>query len=427
MSSRISTLISLPSLVAAILLASPSAAADLHLLGAVSYSWATACSDDGRVVAGYDPQSYWYWTLDTGVIQLIGTTISPGNGVGGQASITSDGRFMTVSTLQGPEPQKAEATLYDIENIEYRSIGSWGYNCDIERSGAWNMSPDGQTVVGLAWEIGCKGKGFSWSNATNVMTSLPSLYFFKPTRANGVSDSGGTVAGWNDDYNGFRQAAAWVKNASGIYVATAISAPPPKGSTTPIKMREAQVVSGNGQWVYGLGKSTYNGGAMWKWSEATGVLPILPAPVTDIGYPTAVNSDGSRVLGFFGMLGGNGGYLWSEGTGYVSVNQLAINAGITIPEGWSLTMPLGMSEDGLTIVGTAWGPISSSPFVLDLRPGKPVCDADLDGDLTVGAADLSMLLAVWGTFGGSDADLDGDGTVGAADLSLLLATWGACP
>lgn len=48
--------------------------------------------------------------------------------------------------------------------------------------------------------------------------------------------------------------------------------------------------------------------------------------------------------------------------------------------------------------------------------------ADLDCDGSVAAADLSLLLASWGTNG--PADLDGDGTVGAADLSLLLASWG---
>jgi len=48
--------------------------------------------------------------------------------------------------------------------------------------------------------------------------------------------------------------------------------------------------------------------------------------------------------------------------------------------------------------------------------------ADLDGDGTVGGADLAVLLAAWGQPG--PADLDGDGTVGGADLALLLAAWG---
>ncbi len=48
--------------------------------------------------------------------------------------------------------------------------------------------------------------------------------------------------------------------------------------------------------------------------------------------------------------------------------------------------------------------------------------ADLDGNGSVGAADLAVLLSQWG--GSGSADLDGDGTVGASDLSALLGSWG---
>ncbi|MFO0826845.1 MAG: hypothetical protein U0572_01740 [Phycisphaerales bacterium] len=47
---------------------------------------------------------------------------------------------------------------------------------------------------------------------------------------------------------------------------------------------------------------------------------------------------------------------------------------------------------------------------------------DLDGDGSVGASDLGILLGAWGTSG--PGDLDGDGVVGATDLGLLLGAWG---
>jgi hypothetical protein len=53
----------------------------------------------------------------------------------------------------------------------------------------------------------------------------------------------------------------------------------------------------------------------------------------------------------------------------------------------------------------------------------PACPADLDGNGAVEAADLSLLLAAWGSVGG---DVDGNGSTDAADLSLLLAAWGNC-
>jgi hypothetical protein len=46
---------------------------------------------------------------------------------------------------------------------------------------------------------------------------------------------------------------------------------------------------------------------------------------------------------------------------------------------------------------------------------------DLNGDGTVNAADLSILLSNWG--GAGSGDINGDGTVDAADLAALLAAW----
>jgi hypothetical protein len=48
--------------------------------------------------------------------------------------------------------------------------------------------------------------------------------------------------------------------------------------------------------------------------------------------------------------------------------------------------------------------------------------ADLDGDGSVGPADLAILLGGWG--GRGPADLDGGGQVNGADLAILLGAWG---
>ncbi len=55
------------------------------------------------------------------------------------------------------------------------------------------------------------------------------------------------------------------------------------------------------------------------------------------------------------------------------------------------------------------------------------CPADLDGDGTIGASDLAILLANWGPCLGCEADLNSDGVVGPFDLATLLASWGPCP
>ena len=55
----------------------------------------------------------------------------------------------------------------------------------------------------------------------------------------------------------------------------------------------------------------------------------------------------------------------------------------------------------------------------------PPCDADFNGNGSVGAEDLAAMLGAWG---GVDMnfDLDGDGVVAASDLAVLLAAWGPC-
>ena len=57
--------------------------------------------------------------------------------------------------------------------------------------------------------------------------------------------------------------------------------------------------------------------------------------------------------------------------------------------------------------------------------GATACTGDLDGSGAVGAGDLAILLAAWGSAGGP-SDLDGSGTVGSGDLAILLAAWGPC-
>ena len=59
--------------------------------------------------------------------------------------------------------------------------------------------------------------------------------------------------------------------------------------------------------------------------------------------------------------------------------------------------------------------------------GNPAaaCVADLNGDHNVDGADLTALIAQWGTAG--TADFSNDGNVGGEDLAILLSAWGSCP
>ena len=104
---------------------------------------------------------------------------------------------------------------------------------------------------------------------------------------------------------------------------------------------------------------------------------------------------------------------------------------------------VGVYLVALEAYSTASGVAASAPYWLVLNGGDtperhadaiaaaeamanpPACPADLDGDGSVGGADLGLLLGAWGASG--PGDLDGSGTVNGSDLGLLLGAWGACP
>ena len=53
------------------------------------------------------------------------------------------------------------------------------------------------------------------------------------------------------------------------------------------------------------------------------------------------------------------------------------------------------------------------------------CFFDLNGDETVDGAELTVVLAAWGT-SGPEGDINDDGMVDGTDVTLILAAWGPC-
>lgn len=57
---------------------------------------------------------------------------------------------------------------------------------------------------------------------------------------------------------------------------------------------------------------------------------------------------------------------------------------------------------------------------------EAACDGDINGDGQVNSADLTIVLAAWGSADGT-ADINDDGNVDGLDLAGVLSAWGACP
>jgi len=82
--------------------------------------------------------------------------------------------------------------------------------------------------------------------------------------------------------------------------------------------------------------------------------------------------------------------------------------------------------DAVDISGGA--PDANANGVPDICEVDP-CPGDITNGGTVDAADLSILLAAWGTNGQAefDTDIDNSGLVDGGDLALVLGGWGPCP
>ncbi len=105
------------------------------------------------------------------------------------------------------------------------------------------------------------------------------------------------------------------------------------------------------------------------------------------------------------------------GVSYLATSEFSAHYGVgaaTVIDELRITWPNG-DEQILTNV--------AADQTITVTYAPPACGGDLDGDGSVGAGDLALMLGAWGTSGG---DLDGDGTTGSSDLATLLGAWGGC-
>ena len=164
------------------------------------------------------------------------------------------------------------------------------------------------------------------------------------------------------------------------------------------------------------------------WAEGATLVAADSAAGDECGVTVAIGAGGLVLVGGFkhdvqGLADAGRVWAWSVDA-----------VGGAVPA-WSLTAPVAAAGDAfghaialdaesLAIGAYATDGLAPNQGALALYAfATPPCAADLDGNASVGPADLAMLLSAWGT---AMADLDGDGTTGAPDLAALLGAWGAC-
>ncbi len=158
----------------------------------------------------------------------------------------------------------------------------------------------------------------------------------------------------------------------------------------------------------------------WRCDPA-GAFPDGTA--TDPDFDTnAFNNNGHLVGGWFNANPGPAttqGFTGIDDEGRLLVAQLAV-------------------AEGLSVTGIAtifWLDVTSGDVHVGVDQvveclAVALCPADLDGDGSVSAADLAVLLGGWGPCedcGDCPGEMDGDCMIGASDLANLLGHWGPCP
>lgn len=310
-----------------------SMAQSFHILGD---SWfPTDATNDGLVV-GSDlaPDGPVYtWTAGGGQVNI-------GGGMrGGQVKVSDDGAYIS-GTLLNDASGFYEMGRYSTASSTWTALGSLGASSDGSASSGWGMSGDGSTVVGLGWINAGNAHAINWTSGSGVV-DMGSSVMDRSTRANSANHDGSVIVGWQDAEDGFRQAAVW-RNG----VQTVIT------DQNGFSVSEASDVDSAGTWVVGGNGPTEQA---WRWSEATGLeeLGILAGGFFVRGAATAISGDGSTIIGYergFGPPTAGIGFIWRDGVGMVNLTEYVQGLGIDT-QGLVLSLPLGISEDGKTIVG----------------------------------------------------------------------------
>ena len=130
--------------------------------------------------------------------------------------------------------------------------------------------------------------------------------------------------------------------------------------------------------------------------------------------------NGGLIVGAYAICdaGDNHGVLCTGPNGSSTINGFNKASGYT--ERMYRVYPADAPQATAIVVAPASGSDMNGNLVPDSCEAAP---GDLNGDGSINAADLAIVLNAWGACAGCAADLDGDGVVGAADLARVLNAW----
>ncbi|MBO6212236.1 T9SS type A sorting domain-containing protein [Algoriella sp.] len=319
----------------------------------------TGVSNSGEI-ALYKAQSspYFIWNPEKNITTEIGGT-SPGLGNGGLATFSNDGKFISGVSVNAVT-SKFEAARYDVVANKWTTLGSFDYSLDNTAGSAYNISGDGNTLVGLSYYPGGGSThGFAW-NTTKGVIDLGSLHAGRNTRANEVNADGSVIVGWQDQVGNWKSA-VWKKNADGGYFPNQYLLINSSGSATDPnnQLGEADAVSGDGKWIGGRGDFAMMNA--WLWNQEAGMIDLgrVDEDSRTKGDVTSINHDGSIAIGYYSTFRGQGqptlyqAFIWTKKDGRMDLNDFLKNKLKFDLGGDIIYVPNQISQNGKYITG--WG------------------------------------------------------------------------
>lgn len=356
--------------------------------------------------------------LSDGRMLLVGDTCPPLNGACVTA-IAEARPFQQAPTILASSPVAASSVV-DAQDIGW-AVG-WG---PVVASEAWRLRADGTleelpvpkggtatptgispsgVVSGSAW-IGGAQRALRWS-AAGTVTVLDHLAGASSSRAEGVGLDGSAFGTSGD------RAVWWLANSAAPL--PLLPAGPP--SVALASAGHPAAANPNGFAIFGThanGTRLFRATAALQWADIGPIdasAQFVSWSIVDAPRPDFVVATARTVL--YQPVA----FVWHQGDALRRLDELLVNR----PEG---AVGAGMQLVGANAVGTILvnaGP-SLAPYTL-----SRLAEGDVDGDGTVGAADLAALLDAWGPVPSqrrAAADFDGNQWVDSGDIAALLAAW----
>lgn len=323
--------------------AGSSASAQVYRLG-VGNGLSQSISNNGIVVGDTTPAgTYFMWDANNGQADIGG--VSAGNGVGGTAKISNDGRWVG-GTTYNPTEDWHELSRYEVSSGMWTGYGGLGQQIDAETSSGWGIAGDGQSVVGLAWVPSGGAHAVSW-NVTDGIVDLGSTVNGRSSRANDTDFDGNVVVGWQDGAG--RQGAVWVDGVQELIF---------DGGGNPAQ--EAYRVTDDGEWVTGIGiGGFFDPGFAYRYNTVTDTheaLPNLAIGAQRFMAGNAITADGSTIAGGTWGQGpatwGNA-FIWRDGIGTMGLSDYLDEVGVAYDPNFHFSFVSDISSDGKWITG--WG------------------------------------------------------------------------